>query len=92
MRRILLATTLLLVLAPATALAHNTHGPCTSSRTILDSPTVHVDVYVGNCRGVATYFPIAECAFGDVHVVRGLHTPVLHDGQCETGVIHQVLV
>lgn len=87
MRFALLVLAALLCLAAAPALAHETHGPCQTSRSVGRSPLVHVDVYSFNCVGATVTSPLVACAFEDIHVLIGLHTPVLHGNGCETGVI-----
>ena len=76
-----------LLLAAAPALAHDTHGPCSMSKSIGKGDVVHVDVYGYNCLGATVWSPYVYCAFPDVHVLMGLHTPVLAGPGCETGVI-----
>lgn len=91
MRSPLLTALLLLALAPTTALAHNSHGGCSTSTTVLNTGGVHVDVYTRFCAGAAVYMPASDCALNDVHVLSGVHTPVLSRYQCETGVILEFL-
>ena len=71
---------------PTTALAHQSHGGCTS--TSLTGPVVHVDRYqTAPCRGV-TVSTEAECMLGipDVHALNA-HVLILRGHGCQTGVI-----
>jgi hypothetical protein len=84
---LVLLTTAFLALAAGPALAHDTHGPCTTSKTLVDTAVVHVDLYSRSCAGATVASPIAWCAGTDLHVLSGVHAPVLYGNGCETGVL-----
>lgn len=71
-------------LAPL-AVAHLSHGGCSSATVVTGA--VHVDQYVGVCRGVTVSTPLAECHGIDVHPARNLHVLVLWGATCQTGVV-----
>lgn len=86
-----LCALLALAFTSAPALAHDTHGPCPGSRTLLNGALVHVDLYGPGCVGATVTIPRAACAFGEIHLFSGIHTPVLSGDGCETGVVIETL-
>lgn len=88
MRSLPLLVLLLALAASPAALAHNPHGPCTTSRSLTPTGLVHVDLYNGDgCGGATARVGPALCGGADPHVFVGVHTPILHGRGCETGVV-----
>lgn len=85
--RILVAPLALLIAFAATASAHFTHDPCTSSRSVVGGGLVHVDSYSGFCRGATVSLPFVVCSDHEEHVVSGVHVLVLEGDGCQTGVL-----
>lgn len=76
----------LLALAAAPALAHETHGGCTTSKTVADGRLVHVDVYRG-CTGAIVSFPQVACRGFHGDTYDGTHVLVLYGSGCDTGIL-----
>lgn len=77
---------LALLAASAPVLAHESHGSCPRSTTLVGT-VVHVDLYVNDCVGATVTVPHAACPLDDMHPLPGVHAPLLHGNNCETGVL-----